>query len=65
LLTYLWPSLADKDIPHRTKLRAVILSRAKKVEEQLCEVSKLIPGKVFFTFNSWTSESGNPYLSVT
>lgn len=35
LLTYIRPSLADKDIPHRTKLQKVIIERAKAVEERV------------------------------
>ena len=45
LLVYLRPSLLDTDIPHRTKLRAVILQRAKAVEE--CMKDKL---QVSFSF---------------
>jgi hypothetical protein len=37
LLTYLRPSLTDKDIPHRTKLREEILEQAKAVEESMKE----------------------------
>lgn len=37
LLMYLRPSLLDTDIPHRTKLRAVILERATAVEERMKE----------------------------
>jgi len=35
LLTYLRPSLADKDIPHRTKLRKEISERAEAVENRI------------------------------
>jgi predicted aconitase len=35
LLTYLRPSLMDKDIPHRTKIRTEIIERAKAVEERV------------------------------
>jgi hypothetical protein len=35
LLVYLRPSLLDTDIPHCTKLRAVILQCAKAVEERM------------------------------
>ena len=45
LLVYLCPSLLDTNIPHRTKLRAVILQRAEAVEE--CMKDKL---QVSFSF---------------
>lgn len=35
LLTYLRPSLADKDIPHRTKIKLEILERAELVETRV------------------------------
>jgi hypothetical protein len=35
LLTYVRPSLLDKDIPHRTKLRKEIFERAEAVEERV------------------------------
>lgn len=35
LLTYLRPSLMDKDIPHRTKIRTEIIECAKAVEERV------------------------------
>ena len=35
LITYLRPSLVDKDIPHRKKLRKEILQRAAVAEEAL------------------------------
>ena len=35
LLIYLRPSLADKDIPHRTKLRKEISDRAEAVEKRI------------------------------
>jgi hypothetical protein len=45
LLAYLRPSLLDKDIPHRTKLRKEILDRAKVVAERV-----RIKVQVMFTF---------------
>jgi hypothetical protein len=43
LLTYLRPSLEEKDVPHRTKLLGAepeTLSRAKAVEKKISEVFK-------------------------
>jgi hypothetical protein len=37
LLQYCYPSLADSDIPHHTKLQEQIMRRAKQVEEQIKE----------------------------
>lgn len=65
LLTYTRPGLSEKDIPHRHKVREEIIRRAKIVESRIRECLKEIPGRASFTFDSWTSDSGNPYLSVT
>ncbi|KAF8802579.1 hypothetical protein BYT27DRAFT_7010430, partial [Phlegmacium glaucopus] len=65
LLTYLCPALAEKDLPYQTKLCAQILSRAKMLEQNISGIFKDIPGKVSFTFDTWTSEAGDPYLSMT
>ena len=37
---YLQSALEEKDIPHRTKLQAETLSRAKVVEKKISEVFK-------------------------
>ena len=37
---YLRPALGEKDLPHRTKLRAETLSRANSVEKKISEVFK-------------------------
>ncbi|OJA11406.1 hypothetical protein AZE42_13443 [Rhizopogon vesiculosus] len=65
LLTYLQPSLSDKDIPHRKAVCNEILKKAEATEVRLKEILKDIPGKVSFTFDAWTSDPGNPFLSVT
>lgn len=41
LLMYLCPALAEKDIYHRTKLRAQILSQAKALEMKISCVFKV------------------------
>ncbi|KAF5380029.1 hypothetical protein D9615_006171 [Tricholomella constricta] len=65
LLKYLRPALSDKEIPHRTKLRQEILRRAQDIEVRICERLGGIPGRISFTFDTWTSDAGDPYLSVT
>ncbi|KAG2740806.1 hypothetical protein CY34DRAFT_27435, partial [Suillus luteus UH-Slu-Lm8-n1] len=65
LLTYVRPTLSDKDIPHRKTLREEILKKAKATEVRVKEILKDIPGKVSFTFDAWTSDPGDPFLSVT
>jgi len=37
LIHYLWPSLAIKDIPHRTKIREEVLARAVLAKTKLKE----------------------------
>jgi hypothetical protein len=65
LLRYLRPSLTEKDIPHRTKIRKEVLKRAATAEDRVRDRLAVIPSKVSFTFDSWTSDAGDPYLSVT
>src|SRR3954453_8451399 len=43
-LTYLRPSLADSDIPHRTKLQKEILGRAELAEVRLKMVLQVCTG---------------------
>ncbi|KAF7372005.1 Zinc finger BED domain-containing protein RICESLEEPER 2 [Mycena venus] len=65
LMHYMRPSLQKKDLLHRTKMMSEVLERTKKVEARLREKIKNIPGQVSFTFDTWTSDTGDPYLSVT
>jgi hypothetical protein len=65
LLMYSRPSLSEKDIPHRTKIQQEIILRAHEVEIKVQEVLAKIEGKVSFTFDTWTSDAQDPYLSVT
>jgi hypothetical protein len=59
------PSLSEKDIPHRSKIQKEILRRAEVAEGKVREALSKIQGKVSFTFDTWTSEAQDPYLSVT
>jgi hypothetical protein len=65
LLKFCRPSLSERDIPHRQTLRAEIVRRAGIVEGQVCENLKNVPSKISFTFDTWTSAPGDPYLSLT
>jgi hypothetical protein len=65
LLMYTRPSLSEKDIPHRTKVQKEILLRAHAAEVKVREALADIKGKVSFTFDTWTSNAQDPYLSVT
>ena len=65
LLMFCRPSLSDKDIPHRHSLRAEILQRAEIAEWKVRENMKKVTSKISFTFDAWTSASGDPYISLT
>ena len=65
LLKYLRPSLTEKDIPHRMKIRKEIMKCAAIAEDRIRDRLGAISSKVSFTFDSWTSDAGDPYLSVT
>ena len=65
LIKYCRPSISEGDIPHRTTLRADILRRAQIAEDKVRAKLKNLPCKVSFTFDAWTSQPGDPYLSIT
>ncbi|KAJ7891570.1 hypothetical protein B0H13DRAFT_1887120 [Mycena leptocephala] len=64
-LQYCRPSFADKDIPHRTMVRDEIEDRARLAITRVREKLRDVPGLISFTFDTWTSETGAPYLGVT
>jgi hypothetical protein len=65
LLLFCRPSLSEKDIPHRQTLRKEILRRVDIAEGRVRENMKKVPSKISFTFDAWTSASGDPYMSLT
>ncbi|KAF7366232.1 HAT family dimerization domain-containing protein [Mycena venus] len=65
LLQYCRPSLKESDIPHHTKMREEILKQTEDAEERLRSKLEDIPGQVSFTFDTWTSKTGDPFLGVT
>jgi hypothetical protein len=64
-MRYLRPTLSDKEIPHRKKICIEIMERAMLAEERVRSQLSKIAGEVSFTFDSWTSQNGDPFLSVT
>jgi hypothetical protein len=64
LIKYCQPSISDSDIPHRTTLRAEILCSACIAVEKVQEKLNTLPSKVSLTFDAWTSQPGDPYLSI-
>ena len=61
----MWPSLSERDIPHQTKVQQEILLCAHGAEVKVSDTLANIKGRVLFTFNTWTSDAQDPYLSVT
>ena len=59
------PTLSERDIPHRTKIQREIIHRAHTAAEKVCEALANVEGKVSFTFDTWTSDAHDPYISVT
>jgi hypothetical protein len=64
-LKFCRPSLSEKDIPLRNTFCAEVLRRVRVAKEQMRESMKRLTSKISFTFDAWTSEPGDPYLSVT
>ncbi|KAK6988281.1 hypothetical protein R3P38DRAFT_2573478, partial [Favolaschia claudopus] len=58
------PSLKESDVPHRTKMREEIMNRASEAEDRLREKLSKIPGQVSFTFDTWTSKTGDPFRHI-
>ncbi|KAJ7820057.1 hypothetical protein B0H14DRAFT_2600171, partial [Mycena olivaceomarginata] len=58
-------SLQDKDIPHRTKLRSLILDAWLKYYDSLKKELKESLGKISFTGDMWSSKGLQPYLALT
>ncbi|KAF8228257.1 hypothetical protein L208DRAFT_1037636, partial [Tricholoma matsutake] len=48
-----------------TKVQQEILLCARGAEVKVSEAWENIKGKVSFTFDTWTSDAQDPYLSVT
>jgi hypothetical protein len=65
LLKFCWPSLSERDIPHRQTLQDEILRHVHIAEGKVHENMQKITSKVSFTFNAWTSKPGDPYISLT
>ena len=65
LLKFCQPAISEKDILHHHTLCAEILQHADTAEELVCENLKTVPSKISFTFDTWTSAPGDPYLSLT
>ncbi|KAH7903788.1 hypothetical protein BJ138DRAFT_990081, partial [Hygrophoropsis aurantiaca] len=65
LLKYQRPQTKESDIPHRTKLREEILTKAVEAEVKIREHYKNIPGQISITFDAWTSKAYDPYLAIT
>ncbi|KAJ6540667.1 hypothetical protein B0H19DRAFT_902815, partial [Mycena capillaripes] len=58
-------SLQEKDIPHRTKLRSLILDVWLKYYDSLKKELKESLGKISFTGDMWSSKGLQPYLALT
>ncbi|KAJ7130448.1 hypothetical protein C8R44DRAFT_539216, partial [Mycena epipterygia] len=65
LLLLLRESLQDKDIPHRTKLRSLILDAWLKYYNSLKKELKESLGKISFTGDMWSSKGLQSYLALT
>ncbi|CAK5277162.1 unnamed protein product [Mycena citricolor] len=60
IIKFCRPHLADKDIPHRTKITNEIYKKWDAVIEHI--KSTLL---VSMTFDTWTSAASDPYLGIT
>lgn len=65
LLKFCRPSLSEKDIPSRNTFRAEVLRHVQLAKGRMRDSMKKLPSKISFTFDAWTSEPGDPFLSVT
>ena len=65
LLKFCQPLLQERDIQHHHTLHAEIIQRVAIAEDTVHESLKRVPSKISFTFDTWTSALGDPYLSLT
>ncbi|KAF7372280.1 Zinc finger BED domain-containing protein 4 [Mycena venus] len=65
LLLFLRETLRDADIPHRTKLRSLIIDAWLDYWEELKAELRLSLGRISFTGDIWSSAALHPYLAIT
>ncbi|KAK2461046.1 hypothetical protein APHAL10511_006935 [Amanita phalloides] len=65
LLHFCCLTLTDKDIPNRKCLHDEVIQHASHTKALLQEKLKTHPSKISFTFDLWTSDSSDPYISIT
>ncbi|KAF7358289.1 putative AC transposase [Mycena venus] len=65
LLLLLRDSLAEKDIPHRTKLTKLVVEAWVKYYAELKVTLNAAIGKISFTADIWSSKGLHPYLAIT
>ncbi|KAF7354446.1 putative AC transposase [Mycena venus] len=65
LLLLLRDSLAEKDIPHRTKLTKLVVEAWVKYYAELKVTLNVAIGKISFTADIWSSKGLHPYLAIT
>ncbi|KAH9911637.1 uncharacterized protein B0H18DRAFT_828123, partial [Fomitopsis serialis] len=65
LMLVLRSELRDKDIPHRTKLRELIINRWKLFFEDVKKELLSAPGRINFTADIWSDQRRRGYLGVT
>ncbi|KAI0055464.1 hypothetical protein BV25DRAFT_1776292, partial [Artomyces pyxidatus] len=57
--------LKDKDIPHRSKIRELVLQRWKETFQTIRRELFHSPGRISFTVDIWSSRRRFGYITVT
>ncbi|KAH6880313.1 hypothetical protein BKA70DRAFT_1041204, partial [Coprinopsis sp. MPI-PUGE-AT-0042] len=57
--------ISDEDIPHRTKMTAMILEEQVKLYEEIKADLKRAEGRISYTMDLWTDPNQMPYMAVT
>ncbi|KAJ7142792.1 hypothetical protein C8R44DRAFT_603245, partial [Mycena epipterygia] len=65
LLLLLRESLHERDIPHHTKLRSLIIDQWREYYNALKRELSSALGKISFTADIWSSKGMHPYLALT
>ncbi|KIK78476.1 hypothetical protein PAXRUDRAFT_44794, partial [Paxillus rubicundulus Ve08.2h10] len=66
LILYCCPQdITNSDIPHHTKTRELILSAFATMFTALKAKLLMAMGEISFTADIWSSDSLNPYLTMT
>ncbi|KAJ3752489.1 hypothetical protein EV360DRAFT_11628, partial [Lentinula raphanica] len=64
-LLYIGNNLRERDIPHRTRLRELILERYKCHWKEITSEMKAALGRISFTSDMWSNSVLKGFMAIT